>query len=157
MYLKTPSMAYAFSPRDSDRFVAAVERARQGGTASGSPVVERGLIAAHPIWQDRIAQLLVVIAVIMNAALWGFVLAIFPDLSNQITIEFPPIGDVVTLQSRDEILQIPATASAFLVANLLGALMFHPRERAATYLLLSGSVFVQVVFWVAAAVAVVNA
>jgi len=41
--------------------------------------------------------------------------------------------------------------------NVVAALLFHPKERAVTYLLLSGAVFFQVVFWVAAVVAVVNA
>jgi hypothetical protein len=158
VYVQTTGPAYAVSPKDPDRFVGALERARKGvGMAAVAPLVDRGLVAAHPIWQDRIAQALVLAAVLLNAALWGFLLAILPDLSNEITIEFPPVGDIATLQSRDEILQIPATASAFLVVNFVAALLVHPRERAATYLLLSGSVFFQVVFWVAAAVAVVNA
>lgn len=158
VYLKTDQVAYAFSPSDPDRFVSAVERARKtGGEDTSAPLVDRGMMAAHPMWHDRVAQALVAGAVLLNAALWAFVLAVFPDLSNEITIEFPPIGDIATLQSRDEVLQIPLTASALLLANLLGALLLHPRERAATYLLLSGSVFFQAVFWVAAVVAVVNA
>jgi hypothetical protein len=158
VYVRTESLAYAFSPRDPDRFVGAIERARKGGGAAAStPLVDRGLVAAHPIWQDRIAQALVLTAILANAALWGFVLAVYPDLGQEITIEFPPVGEIATLESREEILQIPATASALLLVNILGALLFHPRERAATYLLLSGSVFFQAVFWVAAVVAVVNA
>jgi hypothetical protein len=93
----------------------------------------------------------------MNLALWAFICAAYPDLSNEITIEFPPIGDITTLQSRDEIFQIPGTASAILAVNVLASLFFQPRERAAAYVLLSGTIFLQVVFWVAAVVAVVNA
>jgi hypothetical protein len=78
-------------------------------------------------------------------------------MSNEITIEFPPIGDITTLHSRDAIFRIPGTASAILGVNLAASLLFQPRERAATYLLLSGTIFLQVVFWVAAIVAVVNA
>jgi hypothetical protein len=158
VYVRTATLAYAFSPRDPDRFVGAIERARKGaGPATSAPLVDRGLVAAHPIWQDRVAQALVLVAVVANAALWGFVLAVYPDLGQEIRIEFPPVGEIATLQSKEEILQIPATASALLAVNVLGALVFHPRERAATYLLLSGGVFFQAVFWLAAVVAVVNA
>ena len=94
---------------------------------------------------------------LLNLALWGYVFAVYPDLSNEITIEFPPIGDITTLESRDEILKIPGTASVILGVNLLASFVFQPRERAATYLLLSGTALFQVVFWAAAIVAVVNA
>jgi len=161
VYIETADLVYAISPQDPARFAAALEKARKGaakgGTNAGDPVVQRSVIAAHPIWSDRTAQWLGLTAVLLNAALWGYVLATYPDLHNEITIEFPPIGDITTLQSRDEILQIPATASALLGANLVAALVFHQKERAATYLLLSGAIFFQVVFWIAAIVAVINA
>ena len=114
-------------------------------------------MAAHPIWSDRVAQLLMLAALALNVALWAYIFANYPDMSNEITIEFPPIGDITTLHSRDAIFRIPGTASAVLGVNLVASLLFQPRERAATYLLLSGTIFLQVVFWVAAVVAVVNA
>jgi hypothetical protein len=158
LYVGTPGVTYALSPQDPARFIADVHRAQAAGAESGMPaVVERDFIAAHPIWSDRPAQVLAAVAIVANAALWGFVFAIYPDLSNEITIEFPPLGDITTLASRDEILKIPATATAFLAVNLLASLVFQARERAATYLLLSGTVFFQVVFWVAAVVAYANA
>jgi hypothetical protein len=157
VYVQTADVAYGLSPQDPARFVAGLEKARKAGDGAGTPLVEREIIAAHPIWSDRVAQWLTLAAVLMNAALWGYLLASYPDLSNEIAIEFPPIGDITTLQPKDEILKIPATASAVLAVNLLAALLFHPKERAATYLLLSGTVFFQAVFWVAAVVAVLNA
>jgi hypothetical protein len=158
VYVETPTVTYAVSPLDPGRFVSAIERAQEAGRGGNDITqVEREVLAAHPIWSDRIAQYLLLAAVAANVALWGFVLAEYPHLHNEITIEFPPVGDITTLQSRGEIFQIPATASAFLVANLLAALLFQPRERAATYLVLSGTIFFQVVFWVGAVVAVVNA
>jgi len=158
VFIETPNVTYAVSPLDPARFITALERTRQSA-ASGTaiPQVEREALAAHPIWSDRVAQYLTLAAVAANVALWGYVLASFPHLSNEITIEFPPIGDITTLEARNEIFKIPATASAMLVANLVAALLFQPRERAATYLLLSGAIFFQVVFWVGAIVAVVNA
>lgn len=158
LYVRTPDVTYALSPQDPARFIADVERAQLAAEDSDMPVlVERDPIAAHPIWSDRAAQLVALAAVAVNAALWGFIFAEYPHLHNEITIEFPPLGDITTLASRDEVLKIPATATAFLAVNLLASLVFQPRERAATYLLLSGTVFFQLVFWVAAVVAVVNA
>lgn len=163
VYVQTPDATYALSPEDPARFVAEAQRFRRaapqlpGTVDSKRRSVERLLIAAHPMWADRVAQSLAVAAVLANVALWGFIFAVYPDLNNQIQIEFPPIGDVTTLQSRSEVFKIPATATAILLVNLLAALGFHWRERAASYLLLSGAIFFQAVFWIAAIVAVANA
>lgn len=162
IYVSTAETAYAISPRDPERFASEIQRFYQaavgnGEVVDGEPTVVRGLVAAHPIWSDRRAQALAALGVLLNLVLWGYVFANYPELSNQITIEFPPIGDITTLHSRDEIFTIPATATAILALNLVASLLFQPRERAATYLLLTGSVFFQVGFLVAAVVAIVNA
>jgi PH (Pleckstrin Homology) domain-containing protein len=165
VYVQTPDTTYALSPEDPARFVAKAQRFQQarlpdaqaGLAASAKPAVQRDLLAAHPIWADRVAQSLAVLAVLANLTLWGFLFAVYPDLNNQIQIEFPPIGDVTTLQSRAEIFKIAGTASAILLTNVVAALAFQWRERAASYLLLSGAILFQALFWVAAIIAVVNA
>jgi len=165
VYVQTPDTTYALSPEDPARFVAKAQRFQQARlpdaqaalAASTKPAVQRDVLAAHPIWADRVAQLLAVLAVLANLTLWGFLFAVYPDLNNQIQIEFPPIGDVTTLQSRAEIFKIAGTASAILLTNVVAALAFQWRERAASYLLLSGAILFQALFWVAAIIAVVNA
>ena len=119
--------------------------------------MQRDLLAAHPIWADRVSQALALCAVALNLALWGFLFALYPDLNQQITIEFPPIDGITELHTRSDIFKIPATATAFLAVNLLAGLLFQWTERAAAYLLLSGAVFFQALFWTAAAVALINA
>jgi hypothetical protein len=164
VYVQTGDTTYALSPEDPARFVAEAQRFRQAGAAPVSagalvaqPAVQRNILASHPISADRVAQLLALAAVVLNIALWGFVFAIYPHLSNQIQIAFPPIGDVTTLEQRSEIFKIPFTATAILFTNLLAALLFQWRERAAANLLLSGGIFFQAVFWIAAFVAYANA
>jgi hypothetical protein len=161
VYVSTAETAYAISPRDPARFASEIQRFYQaavsnGEVVDGEPTVERDIVAAHPIWSDRTAQALAFSAVLLNLVLWGYIFANYPHLSNQITIKFPPIGDITTLYSRDEIFKIPGTATAILGLNLVASLLFQPRERAATYLLLTWSVLFQVAFLVAAVVAIVN-
>src|SRR3990170_5576091 len=160
VYVRTAEAIYGLSPQDPLRFIAETERfqsAAGGGRPGGRPAVQRELLAAHPIWADRAAQWLAGAALLLNVALWGYLFAIYPHLSNEITIQFPPIGDITDLHSRQAILKIPATATAFLAVNLLTALAFQWRERAATYLPPTGALLFQVLFWVAAAIAVINA
>ncbi|HEV8573243.1 MAG TPA: PH domain-containing protein [Dehalococcoidia bacterium] len=161
VYVKTAGATYALSPEDPARFVAEANRFRAVGAPrlkpDTRPAVQRDLLAAHPIWADRVAQVLAIAAVVANLTLWGFLFAVYPDLNNEILIEFPPIGDITTLEERSEIFKISGTATAILLVNLVAGLVFQWRERAAAYLLLSGAIFFQLVFWVAAIVAVVNA
>ncbi len=159
VYVRTATVAYGLSPQDPERFAAEIERfqAASNGAGPATATVRREQIAAHPIWADRIAQYLALAAIAVNVALWGYLLAVYPDLNNEITIEFPPIGDVTTLQERSEILTIPATASVILGVNLLAGLIFEWKERAATYMVLGATLVFQVLFFIGAAIAVVNA
>ena len=159
VYVRTPVTTYGVSPQDPARFIAEVERFREAARPadSGAESIQRDVIGGHPIWADRVAQGLALAAVLINLALWGYVFAIYPDLTPQITIEFPPLGEITDVRSRNEIIKIPAAALAVLIVNLIAGLGFQWRERAATYLLLSGSVFLQMLFWVSAGIAVANA
>lgn len=157
VYVQTAGTTYGLNPQDPLRFIAEAQRVRQTGQPGGGPVVRREFLAAHTIWEDRVAQGLAAAAVLLNLALWGYLFAVYPDLSSEITIEFPPIGDITALHSRQEIFKIPGTATALLALNLLVGLGLQWRERAATYLLLSGAILLQVLFWVAAGIAVINA
>jgi len=157
VYVQTADATYALSPQDPVRFIAEAQRFQQAAKPNRPSAIERDPLSAHPIWADRLAQLLAAAAVLLNVALWGFIFAVYPSLNREITIEFPPIGDIATLHSRLEILKIPAGATAILAMNLVAGLGFQWRERAATYLLMSGAIFFQALFWLAAGVALINA
>jgi len=157
VYVRTPAVTYAVSPQDPPRFIDEVERFKQAERSGGTESVQRDVVGGHPIWADRVAQWLALAGILINLALWGYIFAIYPDLSPQITIEFPPLGEITDVHSRSEILKIPAAALAVLAVNLIAGLGFQWRERAATYLLLTGSVFLQLLFWVSAGIAVANA
>jgi hypothetical protein len=159
VYVRTGTTTYALSPLDPPRFVSEVERFKKASPAEEgeAATVQRDIIGAHPIWADRIAQWLALAAVAVNVALWGYIFAVYRDLSPQITIEFPPLGDITETHSRDQLLWIPGAALAVLGVNLALTLGFQWRERAAAYLMLSGTAFLQLIFWVSAGIAVANA
>lgn len=158
IYVRTPEATYALSPKDPARFVAQVQRLQAGAAPLGEAErVQRGLVAAHPLWSDRLAQGLAAGAIALNLALWGYIFSVYPDLPTRIALEFPPLGEVAALQPKGELFRIPATALAVLAVNLLMGLVLQGRERAGTYLLFTGSIFLQLMFWVGAGVAVARA
>ncbi len=157
VYVRTAAVTYAVSPQDPPRFIDEVERFKQAARPGGVESVQRDVIGGHPIWADRVAQWLALAGIVINLALWGYIFAVYPDLNETITIEFPPLGEITDVHSRSEILKIPAAALVVLAINLIASLGFQWRERAASYLLLTGSVFLQLLFWVSAGIAVANA
>lgn len=157
VYIQTSEATYGVSPQDAGRFIMETERFRSAGRPGRGPSVHRQLVAAHPIWTDRTAQLLAIFSVLLNLVVWGYVFSAYPGLAERIKMALPPIGDITSTASRDAIFKIPATATAILAVNFLAGLGFQWREKAATYLLLSGGAFFQVVFLVAAAVVVAKA
>ena len=157
VYVRTPAVTYAVSPQDPPRFIDEVARFKQAALPGGAESVQRDVVGGHPIWADRVAQWLALAGILINVALWGYIFAIYPDLNETITIAFPPLGEITDVHSRSEILKIPAAALAVLAINLIASLGFQWRERAASYLLLTGSVFLQLLFWVSAGIAVANA
>ena len=157
VYVMTAGPTYALSPRDPVRFIAQAQRLQAAGTTEEKSGIRRDFLSSHPVFADHTAQLLALAAVVLNVALWGFLMAVYPHLDKEITIEFPPVGDITGFHERSEILKIPTAATAILAINLIASLAFEWKERAASYLLLSGAIFFQAAFWIAAAVALINA
>jgi hypothetical protein len=160
-YVQTATATYGLSPQDPTRFVEEVRRFQQRGrvrTDVEEPreSVQRHPLAAHPVWSDRIAQGLLGLGIVLNLGLFAWVFAVYPDLDARIEIAFLPDGDAPLVPKR-ELLKIPATALALLAVTAAAALGWQRWERVGAYLLLSGAVFLQFLFWVALAIALVNA
>lgn len=156
-YVVTSSRSYAISPENSVRFTTELQRLQRAQTAAAeeAPVqrAEHPLVATYPFWLDRYGQALALIAVLANVALFGFIFAAYPGLADHLNLAFPPLGQT-DIRPKREVLQIPATALALLAVSLAAGLAIHRWERAASYLLLAGAIFLQGLFLIAAAIAV---
>jgi hypothetical protein len=155
IYIVTATRTYAISPENGVRFTMALERLLEG-EKPGDAVEQRAehpAVATHPFWLDRYAQALLLAAVLSSAALMGFVFGVYPGLADNLNLAFPPLGEP-ELRPKREVLQIPLTALALLAVSLAAGLAVHRWERAASYLLFGGAIFLQGLFWVAAAIAI---
>jgi hypothetical protein len=156
-YVVTSSCSYAISPENSVRFTTELQRLQRAQEAAAEEApgqrAEHALMATYPFWLDRYGQGLALIAVLANVALFGFVFAAYPGLADHLNLAFPPLGQT-DIRPKREVLQIPATALALLAVSLAAGLAVHRWERAASYLLLAGAIFLQGLFLIAAAIAV---
>ena len=155
-YVRAANVTYAISPRDNLRFAHEVKRHQQSSGSELDRIERCQSFFINPLVGDRIAVSFATIALLLNAGLFGYVFAISPGLADQIVISFPPVGEIVSLSSKRDILKIPGTALAILAVNFFLSFVVGWRERMVAYLLTAGSIFLQIIFWVAIAIAVAS-
>jgi hypothetical protein len=151
LLLVTPGRAFAISPHDPQRFVGAFEARRELGP---NRLLERELHPAGwltwPLWTDQTAYLLLGAALLINLALFGYVMARFPSLDLQLPLHFDSLGKVDRIGARMELFALPIIGLIVLGTNLVLGLALHKRERAGSYLLWGAAAAVQALLWLAA-------
>jgi hypothetical protein len=155
-YIVTPTRTYAVSPQNGVRFNMDLQRlleAKKEPEEAAEQRAELPVLATHPFWFDRYAQALLAAAVLTSVALLGFVFGVYPGLADHLNLAFPPVGEP-EFRPKREVLQIPLTALAVLAVSLAAGLVVHRWERGVSYLLFTGAIFLQGLFWVAAAIAI---
>lgn len=144
LYVVTPSLAYAVSVPDPQRFALEL-RLRQLLGPSETVVLssERPSWYDLPVWRDGVAYGLLVLGVLSNALLFAYLCYAFPSLPDLLPLRFTTEGVVEQIGLRTEVLLLPAVSLAVLLANAaLGAFLYN-RERVGTYLCLGAGVLVQ--------------
>ncbi len=150
LYVVTAEKSYALTVEDPSAFAQAIQD-RQGKevvkTRQG-PI--RTTLSAQGFWSDPAACALLALAVLLGLSLGGYVFWRYPGLPGSMEFAFPPLGGVVRVAARKEILQIPFTALAILAVNIAIGLLVHRVERMAAYVLWGSAAMLQLLFCVAA-------
>lgn len=154
-YIVTATRTYAVSPQNGVRFTMDLQRLleKKEPEEAADQRAELPVLATHPFWFDRYAQALLAAAVLASVALLGFVFGVYPGLADNLNLAFPPVGEP-EFRPKREVLQIPLTSLAVLAVSLAAGLVVHRWERGVSYLLFTGAIFLQGLFWVAAAIAI---
>lgn len=134
LYVITSERNYAIAVEDPAAFAHEVQvRQDLGPVATVTHHVEHSGPGAQPFWQDRTAQQLVLFALLAGAAMWAQVAARYGGLPDTLALHFPAYEAeaVVTVTSRDAILELPRVATLLLAVNLLAGAALHRWERIA--------------------------
>jgi len=151
LIIHTPSEAYAISPQDVDGFVQDLEqRRRLGAVQQLAPGVEAGRVFAYTFWRDPLARGCVLGALLLNLALLGALMVLYPSLPTLIGWRSDPTGAIVAMAPRYQILLLPLAGAAILFLNVGMGLWLYGREPVGARMLQATSVVVQVLFGVAA-------
>lgn len=151
LVIVTPDFSYAISPRDTDEFLDAFRvRFQMGPTQTVRAARLMPNLMSWPIWHDRVARLLVLIAIALNALLFAISFARYPALSNQVVLHFDALGIADRFGPRSQVFAPPIIALQLCIVNFFIALGIYWRgERLAAYLAWGGSCIIQVLFAVA--------
>ncbi|OGO04017.1 MAG: hypothetical protein A2Y60_02155 [Chloroflexi bacterium RBG_13_54_9] len=150
VYVLTPSLAYAISPSDPQRFAQELKLHQNLGPLEEmrqSTVQWR--ILSQPFWRDRFILLLAGLALLLNASLFGYTFYSYPQLPELLPLGFTASGQINRVGLKSEVLVLPVGALSVIAANLVLGFVLHAKERLAAYLCLAGTILVQVLFWVA--------
>ncbi len=106
------------------------------------------------ILRDRYLWALVIVALVVNLGLFGYLIFEFsrvpPALPPLVPLHFDVNGDPDRIESRDALFSLAQIGLIVIIGNLgLGALMYR-RERLAAYLLAATATVIQLLLWFAA-------
>jgi hypothetical protein len=151
LVIHTSADSYAISPQDADGFVQNLEQLRGIGAVQPlAPVVEAGRAFTYAFWVDQVVRRSLALALLLNLALLGVLMTIFPGLPPEVALRPDATGAAMGLVPRHQILFLPLAGAAVALLNIGLGLTFYRREPAGARLLQIASVGVQALFAVAA-------
>jgi uncharacterized membrane protein len=101
------------------------------------------------LWRDRVFQLCLILTLVVNLALFGYLALRYATLPDLLPLHFDAFGLPDRIESKNGIFALPIIGIVVWVLNAGLGMLIHPRERAATFLLTAGALLVQVLLWLA--------
>jgi subtilisin family serine protease len=147
-YALTPGRVYAISPADAPGFAGEVARRRAAlAMAAIAPATaDEWGFTGSPFWRDRGAQIVMLLAVAINLALFGYLMIAYPRLPPLIPLHYNIFGVVDRIGFANEIFSLPLIALVILGLNFVAGVLLHRRESLAAYLLFGSTLWVQLLF-----------
>jgi hypothetical protein len=154
----TPTVAYAVSPAPPADLLAELARRQALGPTQDPPQgTEAAAWATHPLLHDRLAVGLLLLGLVLNLALWGYLAVMVARLPDLFPLHWNTQGEADLIGHAEEVLRLPIIALGLWLADAGLAALLHRRERLAALFLYSGGVGGQIVFWAAALTIVLRA
>ena len=146
----TPSLAYAISVPD-----VRVLKEVFGACQALGPQIEvhqestRAVFVDWSIWQDRVAQGVLLGGVLLCAVLFAILLFRYPHLPNVLPMHYDAAGRVDRIAPRSEAFDLPIIGLITWTTNVVLGILFYRRQRMLSYLAWSGTLVVLVLILMA--------
>jgi hypothetical protein len=151
LFVLTDTLVYAISPANQEQFIAEFKtRHALAPTETPAQATVRHGFIAHPLWSDRLAQALIALALLINAALFAYLCIQIPGSDKlALIVHWNALGQPDRTAPIVEAFRLPAFALAIIFVNLAAGLYVQLRDSTAAHFLYAGAAAVQVVFWAA--------
>lgn len=149
----TPERSYAVSPYDDEAFLDAFRtRLEMRPTQNVAHTRLLPPYMALPVWTDRIAQVLLILAIALNLLTFGLSAGRFPAVPAQLALHFDAAGSVDRFGDKPQLFVPPLIALITLAISVgLGLALYRNEEKLAAYMLWGGAIAIQALFFVATA------
>jgi uncharacterized membrane protein len=101
------------------------------------------------LWRDHTFQFLILLGLIANSGLFGYLALRFDTLPDPLPFHFDSSGLADRIEAKGGIFGLPLIGLCVLALNLVLGVLSHRRERAATLLLTTCALLVQILMWFA--------
>jgi hypothetical protein len=105
---------------------------------------------AYSFWSDPWVIALTSSSVLLNLALFAFIVLLLPILPGFVPLHFSNAGDIDEVATKSSLLSLPITGAGLLAFDFLCALFLYARrELLGAGFLLIGAALLQLLLWVA--------
>lgn len=101
------------------------------------------------LWRDHLLQVLLVLALVANLALFAYLALRFASLAESLPLHFDSSGYADRIDPKGGIFALPVIGITVFLLNVGLSTLIHRRERAATILLTIGTLCVEILMWIA--------
>lgn len=136
----TRDRSYLLNPADRTGFVEHLQQSLAAGPGEGGEAALHRGLWGHPLWRDRWGRFLLLLAVLINLALFGALAWAYAAVSPVVALAFDAAGQVRWVAPRHQLFLLPLAGQAFIAVSLALAWRWLDGLRLPAYLLLAGTV-----------------
>jgi hypothetical protein len=144
LLIRTDRQTYAISPRDRQQFITEFNlRKRLGAIEPVQEGIVNGTLLSHPLWHDKLGRGLILAGILLNMALYFFLLLKYNNFPEILRIHFNKVGQVDRLGDRGELMLMPFIGLVTVVTNSFVGAFLQVKESIPAYLLYAAGVLLQ--------------
>ncbi len=150
VFVVTPGVTFGVSPQNAAGFVDQIKKRQEAAEDAGEDAVRTELRGpstwAAALWADRPARVLLVLALVLNVAFFGYLSLVYQNLPFHLPLHWNSQAQIDRIGDPSELLRLPVFGLLVWLVNAIIGWWALPRERAVTLFLLAGAVAAQVAF-----------
>lgn len=146
----TDTVSYGISPMLQQQFLEDFAARRSlGPMRELQPELASPRLVTWSLWHDRWLWVVLLAALLANAALFGMISARWVNLPERIPLHFDAQGIVDRIDNKSGLLVVPIIGALTFLVNMMLGILLHRQERLGSFLLAFSALGIQCILWMA--------